>query len=105
MAPNHHHDSTFGLRKLTERLICFLVGLLLLRTWLVEGLLIPYRVTSGSMAQTLLGPHRSVTCGNCGHRFVCGAGDRQADAHAVCPNCHHVGRRLGTLPSPTVTAW
>lgn len=84
-----------GLRTLVERFVFILVAVVLLRTWLVEGLLVPYRVTGGSMAETLLGSHRKVTCGDCGHRFVCQADrhtDRQADRlRTTCPNCGRVG--------------
>ena len=81
------HGSGAGLRALIGRVVFLIVLGIVLRTWLIEGLFVPLKVTSGSMATTLLGPHRVVTCGDCGYRFPCGAQRRQATRRAVCPNC------------------
>jgi signal peptidase I len=58
--------------------------------FLVEGWLVPIVVSSGSMATTLMGPHRNVRCPDCGMSFACDAEDASGTAAATCPNC---GRR------------
>jgi len=68
---------------------------LLLRTWLVQGIVVPLEVSSGSMAETLLGPHRDVTCGDCGYRFPCAADPRRVRPKATCPLCGFAGNDLG----------
>jgi signal peptidase I len=60
---------------------------IVLRTWYLEGLPVPVCVDSGSMAETLLGPHRKIVCGDCGFAFVCGCVGHPSDPRAVCPNC------------------
>ncbi|MBN2476128.1 MAG: hypothetical protein JXB62_16065 [Pirellulales bacterium] len=85
-------------RRWIERLVWLALAALAMRTWYVQGLLIPCQVTSGSMAETLLGPHREVICGDCGHRFVCGADLRPVSVRAVCPYCGHTQNDLETLP-------
>ena len=52
----------------------------LVQTWLLDGLVVPYRVSGGSMAETLLGVHRKVTCADCGFGFSC-----DADVLSGCP--------------------
>ena len=63
---------------------------ILVGEFLVEGWLVPIEVSSGSMATTLLGPHRLVRCPDCGMTFYCDAQGAPDPAAAVCPNC---GRR------------
>ncbi len=82
------------LRILVERLVLLLTAVMLLRTWFVD----PCRVAGGSMAPTLLGRHRNVTCKDCGHRFVCGSASRPVAAKATCPNCDFADNRLDALP-------
>lgn len=89
------------LRLLVEFFVLLLVTVLLLRTWYVEGLLVPCRVTSGSMAETLLGPHREVTCRDCGHHFVCGADVQPVSTGATCPNCGCADNDLAAQPDLT----
>jgi signal peptidase I len=56
--------------------------------FLVEGWLLPIVVSSGSMATTLLGPHRIAHCPGCGMSFACDAdNERSASVTAMCPNC------------------
>ncbi len=73
------------------------VVVLILRTWYVEGLIFPCRVASGSMAETLLGPHYHVICEDCGHRFDCGADSATDRPRAVCPNCGYADNDLASL--------
>lgn len=74
-----------------------LIAVLLLQTWYLEGLLAPMKVTSGSMAPGLLGPHQELVCGDCGTRFALGT-DARPNLYAVCPNCGYAENRLPSLP-------
>ena len=56
-------------------------------------------VQEGSMAPTLLGPHYRVTCPECGFAFAIDAMTTDAQATVDCPNCHHAGIGLDTLPT------
>jgi signal peptidase I len=62
-----------------------LIGLLVVRTWLLE----PFEVPSGSMAPTLVGVHAESVCLRCGYRLVYGLDDGPA-GRVLCPNCGHV---------------
>ncbi len=86
------------LRTIVERCVLLAVAVLLLRTWYVEGLVVPCQVTSGSMATTLLGVHREVQCADCGHRFACGSDQSPVGPRAVCPNCDYAENDLAALP-------
>ena len=85
-------------RLFTERLIFLLMAVLMLQAWHLQGLLVPWVVTGGSMAPTLLGLHRDVVCGDCGHRFVCGSDLQPVRETAVCPNCDYAGNDWAKLP-------
>lgn len=62
-----------------------LVLALILRTWLVMGLIEPVTVAGSSMAPNLRGPHVSVTCSKCELQFDIGA---EFDTTSVeCPRC------------------
>jgi signal peptidase I len=74
-------------RRFAERSVLLILAGLAVRTWCVEGLLVPYRVVSGSMAPTLLGPHFDLVCPDCGHRLACDSSRPPASRRAVCPNC------------------
>ncbi len=71
----------------------------ILRTWCVEGLFVPCRIVSGSMATTLLGWHRNVVCKNCGLQFPCAADLQPAKPRAVCPNCDYADNNLEASPT------
>jgi signal peptidase I len=81
-----------------ERFVFVLVAVLVARTWYVEGLLVPCPVASGSMAETVLGVHRGVTCNDCGQRFVCGADLKPVSPRAICPNCGFAANDLEARP-------
>jgi len=83
-------------RRFAERSVLLLLAGLAVRTWCVEGLLVPYRVVSGSMAPTLLGPHFDLVCPDCGRRLACDSSRPPARRRVVCPNC---GYRV-TWPEP-----
>jgi hypothetical protein len=69
---------------------CLLAGILvaagLHRLWMLEGLILPVRISGGSMAPALIGEHVSITCSDCRYPFVYDA-QRPAELGAVCPNC------------------
>lgn len=71
---------------------------LLARTWLIEGLFVPLAVVSGSMADTLVGLHRDLTCGACGQRFFVGTDQGRPPDRATCPNCGCLHNDLSGLP-------
>jgi signal peptidase I len=50
------------------------------------------------MAETLLGPHRKIACGDCGFAFVCGYDRRSSEPRAVCPNCGYSGNDVRDWP-------
>ncbi len=80
-----------GFREVVETVVFVVVLVLLLKAFLAEAFVIP----TGSMAPTLLGYHRNVTCPQCGHTFSINLSDqldpeRQGNAvitGCTCPNC------------------
>jgi signal peptidase I len=86
------------MRTFFERVVLLLVAAVLLRTWCVQGVLVPCRVTGGSMALGLLGTHRNIVCADCGYRFACDADARPIATTAVCPNCGAAGNALQSQP-------
>ncbi|MEX0818148.1 MAG: signal peptidase I [Pirellulaceae bacterium] len=52
-----------------------------------QGLVLPVRIASGSMAEQFLGPHRLVACAECGFTFRCGLDTQAPLQRATCPNC------------------
>ncbi|HVX63598.1 MAG TPA: S26 family signal peptidase, partial [Pirellulales bacterium] len=84
------------LRRTLDAGVCLLIAALLVGAWHVER----FEVPSGSMAPTLLGRHRRLTCRDCGHAFDCGADeDAMQGKRAVCPNCGYVGQELASAPA------
>jgi signal peptidase I len=86
------------LRRPVERVVLLLAALLLLRTWCVQGVVVPCRVSGDSMAETLLGVHREVVCVDCGYPFACGSDPPPVRPRAVCPNCGYAGNDLASQP-------
>ena len=80
-------------RQTVEFLLLLGIGILLLRTFAAEAYVVP----TGSMAPTLLGLHKELTCPNCQFPFVIGADDRGRSGRPVCPNCGQDG--LGNVPA------
>lgn len=62
-------------------LLC--VCVVVVRTFSAEAYVVP----TGSMAPTLLGWHRELTCPSCGSTFVLGVDEEGPSGQAVCPNC------------------
>ncbi len=70
-------------RQTVEFLVMLGIGILLLRTFAAEAYVVP----TGSMAPTLLGFHKELTCPNCKFPFVVGMDERGKSGRPVCPNC------------------
>jgi signal peptidase I len=83
---------------LVRRIVLLVVAAVILRTWYVQGVLSPCQVTSGSMAQTLLGVHREIACGDCGYEFPCDGDVQPVSPRAVCPNCGYADNDLASRP-------
>jgi len=73
-------------RQTVEFLVALSLSILLFRTFAAEAYIVP----TGSMAPTLLGLHKEVSCSNCRFRFVLGMDEQGRSARAVCPNCGQV---------------
>ncbi len=85
------------MRRATELTILCLSLCLIVRTFIVQGVFVPFVVPSGSMAPTLLGVHRDVVCEDCGFPFPCEADVEPVHPAAVCPNCGFRGNDAGSL--------
>ncbi|WP_165244352.1 signal peptidase I [Paludisphaera soli] len=89
--------STAGVpRQTVDLLVALCLGVLLFRTFSAEAYVVP----TGSMAPTLLGHHRELTCPNCKFPFDVGLDDEAPPARPVCPNCG----RSGFDREPVVTS-
>lgn len=85
-----------GLRETVESIVVAFILAFLFRTYEAEAFVIP----TGSMAPTLLGRHKDVSCNKCGTAFTVGASDEIDDETgyyrpsyrvetAFCPNCRY----------------
>ena len=94
-------------REVVETVVFVVVLVLLLKLFVTEAFVIP----TGSMAETLYGYQKVVTCPKCGHEFPVNSHDeveanqQTNKKHAVvrycCPNCRHQGRVEDLNPRPT----
>jgi hypothetical protein len=90
-------------REIVETVVFVVVLVLLLKTFLAEAFVIP----TGSMADTLLGYHKTLTCEQCGYPFRVNL-SRQVDPEpphrphpvtaARCPNCEYLNRLQSINP-------
>ncbi|MDB5385733.1 MAG: peptidase and domain protein [Planctomycetaceae bacterium] len=71
------------LRQGVEFFVCLSLAVILFKAFLIEG----YVITTGSMAPTLLGYHKQITCPSCGAEFALGISNGKAPERATCPNC------------------
>ncbi|MFZ5832524.1 MAG: signal peptidase I [Planctomycetota bacterium] len=88
------------LRSFIEQVVLLIVFFLIWRTWGMQGLVEPCRISSGSMAPGLVGPHVEVVCSECGWRYFCGADGRPGRDQATCPNCGR--RQTGVAQRPAL---
>jgi signal peptidase I len=70
-------------RPLIESLPILFIGMLLVRTFAAEAYIVP----TGSMAPTLLGVHRDVSCPDCHFQFALGVDEDGHAGRPICPNC------------------
>lgn len=93
-------------RSLMELSILFVMAVMVLRGFFLEGFLI----STGSMAPGLLGLHKRVTCPSCGYCFAFGvsfdesvssedSSSKLSQRYASCPNCGQAHIEVGSVPS------
>ncbi len=70
-------------RQTVELLVALCLSVLVVRTFSAEAYVVP----TGSMAPTLLGEHRELTCPSCRFLFVVGIDEDGQSGEPVCPNC------------------
>lgn len=70
-------------RPLIESVPILFIGMLLVRTFAAEAYIVP----TGSMAPTLLGIHRDVSCPDCRFQFALGVDEDGQAGQPLCPNC------------------
>jgi len=112
MSRRNLHDDSFDLRWLRSAIdlaICFVIAVILLRTFILEG----YLISTGSMAPGLLGFHRRIACPSCRYDFAFGvAFDDSVDSegpsinepegsrrYATCPNCGQIDIDVSGVPN------
>ncbi|HRA88637.1 MAG TPA: signal peptidase I [Planctomycetaceae bacterium] len=112
MRHRNPHDDSFDLRWLRGAIdlaICFIIVVILLRTFILEG----YLISTGSMAPGLLGFHRRIACPSCGCDFAFGVSfDDSVDSsaptitepegsrrYATCPNCGQINIDVSGVPN------
>jgi signal peptidase I len=86
----------FRFRAVVESVVRVTVALTVIQTWLLDGLAPPFRISGGSMAETLRGAHRDLVCADCGYPFSCGVETPPIRPNAVCPNCDYAGNDLAS---------
>jgi signal peptidase I len=74
-------------RQTVELIVTLCLSVALVRTFSAEAYVVP----TGSMAPTLLGLHRELTCPSCHSVFVVGIEDEGHTGEAICPNCGQRG--------------
>jgi signal peptidase I len=99
-----HVAQTDSVREVVETVVFVVVLVLLLKSFAAEAFVIP----TGSMAETLWGYQKVVTCPQCGYQFPVNCSsevDPQAARHSrvdscVCPNCRQQIRLINPDPPP-----
>jgi hypothetical protein len=81
-------------REIVETVVFVIVLVFMLKTFLAEAFVIP----TGSMATTLLGYHKDVTCKQCGYQYRVNASTEAEPPFqprietSQCPNCQFINR-------------
>ena len=93
------------LRGLVELALLFLMAVMFLRAFLMEG----YLISTGSMAPGLLGLHKRVACPSCQYEFAFGVSfdDSVSNEQAIrlsrdfasCPNCGQSNIAVANVPA------
>lgn len=86
------------LQSALQWLVGGLVIVLLVRTWVVLGLVQPVQVAGNSMAPALLGEHYSVACPQCQSLLVFAADLKPSAPSAACPHCGNPSVPLENAP-------
>ena len=80
-------------RETIEAFVVAFILALLFRAFIAEAFVIP----TGSMAPTLMGAHKDISCDRCGEPYRTGASlerrgatMQQAVVGSICPNCRHI---------------
>lgn len=104
-APAQNAGDHAWFRQLTELSVCFVITVMMLRGFVLEG----YLISTGSMAPGLRGLHKQIDCPVCGHKFAFGVTfDESVDADpaenfsrrfATCPNCGRSGISVQGVPT------
>ena len=89
------------IRQTVEMLVLLCLCVVLVRTFSAEAYVVP----TGSMAPTLLGLHRELTCDNCRFVYVVGIEDEGHTGQAVCPNCGRALARIHRRSSVAATGY
>ncbi len=106
------HDDSFDrrwLRSAIDRAICFVIAVIIIRAFVLEG----YLISTGSMAPGLLGFHRRIECPTCQFSFAFGVSfDDSVDPgkgtisaldetrrYATCPNCGQIDIDVAGVPN------
>ncbi|MFO1003732.1 MAG: signal peptidase I [Planctomycetaceae bacterium] len=106
------HDDPFDqrwLRSAIDLAICFVMAVIMLREFVLEG----YLISTGSMAPGLLGFHRRVSCPECQYEFAFGVSfddsassnaasiqePEGAQRYATCPNCGQINIDVSGVPN------
>jgi signal peptidase I len=75
------------LRRCAEQFVLIVIAAIIFRTWAVVGGVIPMRVAGASMAESYLGQHFEIRCGDCAFSFPIDATTGQPSRPLRCPNC------------------
>ena len=112
MSPRISHEDSFDqrwFRSAIDLAICFVMAVILLRTFVLEG----YLISTGSMAPGLLGFHRRIQCPSCQFEFAFGVSfddsvesgpgvihePEGARRYATCPNCGQINIDVSGVPN------
>ncbi len=92
-ASSYSQKPSITTRHVVELLVCLVIAVVLVRTFIVEG----YMISTGSMAPGLLGYHKRIVCPLCDAQFELGVAYDDAQSlvdvspyeptHCSCPNC------------------
>jgi signal peptidase I len=101
--PTETTRNSSNTREILETVVFVVVLVLLLKAFAAEAFVIP----TGSMATTLWGYQKYVTCPECGYGFPVNCSDEvernpeQKITQAICPNCRYQVNlsKLSTMPS------
>jgi signal peptidase I len=112
MTRSFSQDDSFDLgwlRSAIDLAICFVMAVIMLRCFVLEG----YLISTGSMAPGLLGFHRRITCPSCQFEFAFGVSfDDSVETgtgtivepegparYATCPNCGQINIDVSGVPN------